>query len=143
MLSWLRKLFGGEPPQDQPLGGPKPGQNVPLQEPAAETPKVDPEAQAEADERDEPVELPGYVPPKLDTKECTGCSECILINEEAFQWNDDRQAELVNPGAATYSELVKAAERCAARCISPGTPKSADEPGLAKLMKRAERFNGS
>lgn len=138
MLSWVRKMFGGEPPKDEPLAGPKPGENAPLQEPAASKPRVGAEAEAE-----EAVELPDYVAPSLATKECTGCSECVLINEEAFQWNDDRQAELVNPDAATYAELVKAAERCAARCITPGTPKNADEPGLAKLMKRAERFNGS
>jgi pyruvate-ferredoxin/flavodoxin oxidoreductase len=141
MLCWLRKLFGGEPPKDEPLGAPKPGENVPLQEPAAEEPKVDSQAKAHVEET--PVELPEYVAPVLETKECTGCSECVLINDEAFQWNDDRQAELVNPDAATYAELVKAAERCAARCIKPGTPKDANEPGLAKLMKRAERFNQS
>ncbi len=83
----------------------------------------------------------GGMEPFLDVNQCTGCGECVLINPKMFVWNDKKQAELADYKAGTYKEMVKAAERCAARCIQPGDPWDPNEKGLDKLKKRAAKFN--
>jgi pyruvate-ferredoxin/flavodoxin oxidoreductase len=42
--------------------------------------------------------------------------------------------------AGPFKDIVKAAEKCAARVIHPGTPSDPNEKGLDKLLKRAEKF---
>ena len=79
--------------------------------------------------------------PFLDSNQCTGCGECVLINPKMFVWNDKKQAELADYTAGSYKEMVKAAERCAARCIRPGDPWDPNEKGVEKLQKRAAKFN--
>ena len=79
--------------------------------------------------------------PFLDSNQCTGCGECVLINPNMFGWNDKKQAQLLDPKAGAYKDIVKAAERCAARCIRPGDPWDPNETGVDKLVKRAAKFN--
>ncbi len=85
----------------------------------------------------------GYVAPWMETVECTACGECVAINGNMFKYNDKKQAELVDPNAGSFKDLVKAAERCPSRAIHPGHPGSAamSEKGMDKLVKRAAKFN--
>ncbi len=82
-----------------------------------------------------------YSAPWIETSECTACDECIKINNKAFKYNADKKAELVDPGAATFAQLVKSAELCTAGVIHPGLPRDPDAPGADKLIARAESFN--
>ena len=50
-------------------------------------------------------------------------------------------AEIGDPRAGTFKQLVQAAEACPAECIHPGDPMNPKEKGLDKLIKRAEPFN--
>ena len=84
----------------------------------------------------------GYAAPRLDSNECTGCGECVMLNPNIFAWNDKKQAYIKDPNGGSYKDLVKAAEKCAARCISPGLPADRSEKGVDKLIARAEKFNG-
>lgn len=83
-----------------------------------------------------------YVAPFLDSNECTGCGECVMVNPKIFAWNDKKQAFIQDPNGGPFKDLVKAAEKCAARCIKPGLPADRSEKGIEKLIKRAEKFNG-
>ncbi len=76
----------------------------------------------------------------IDTPECDGCEECIKINPKIFQFNADKQAEVINPQGGPYRDIVRAAEKCTVSCIHPGTPWNADEKDLDKLVKRAQAF---
>jgi pyruvate-ferredoxin/flavodoxin oxidoreductase len=79
--------------------------------------------------------------PWIDSELCTTCNECTNLNPKMFAYNENKQAYIKDPKAGPYSDLVKAAERCSARVIHPGTPLDPDEPDLAKWVKRAEPFN--
>ena len=81
-----------------------------------------------------------YEPVWIDTPECTSCDECIIINPDMFVYNDDKLAIVANPKAGTFSDIVKAAEKCGAEAIHPGTPFNSAEKGLEKLVKRAAKF---
>ena len=72
---------------------------------------------------------------------CTTCNECTQINNRIFVYNDDMQAEIVDPDAGTYREMVEAAESCQVSIIHPGQPRNPDEPNLKDLIARAEPFN--
>ena len=72
---------------------------------------------------------------------CTSCNDCTDALPAVFKYNDDKQAYVHNPKGGTYAKIVKAAEKCPAKCIHPGLPQNPDEPGLDKLLKRAEKFN--
>ena len=52
-----------------------------------------------------------------------------------------KQAEIKDPSAGTFAQLVTAAERCPVSAIHPGTPRNPKEKDLAKWLKRAEPFN--
>jgi pyruvate-ferredoxin/flavodoxin oxidoreductase len=84
----------------------------------------------------------GYVPATLDSNECTACGECIQLNPNIFAYNEKKQAYIKDPKAGPYKDLVKAAEKCAARAIKPGTPANPSEKDVEKLLKRAAKFNG-
>jgi ferredoxin/ribosomal protein L12E/L44/L45/RPP1/RPP2 len=79
--------------------------------------------------------------PWLDTAACTTCDDCMGINKMMFAYNDDKQAYLRDAKAGTYSDLVRAAEICPAKCIHPGKPLDPNEPGLDELIERAAPFN--
>jgi len=78
--------------------------------------------------------------PYIETPRCTTCDECTRLNKEMFAYDGNKQAYIVDPKAGTFKQLVIAAERCTAEIIHPGTPLNPDEKGLAKWLKRAERF---
>ncbi|MGD8384039.1 MAG: 2-oxoacid:acceptor oxidoreductase family protein [Lysobacterales bacterium] len=79
--------------------------------------------------------------PYIDTIRCTSCDDCLKVNPKLFVYNADQQAEIGDPRAGTYKQLVVAAEGCPAECIHPGDPLDPNEKGLDKLIKRAEPFN--
>jgi pyruvate-ferredoxin/flavodoxin oxidoreductase len=83
----------------------------------------------------------GFEPCWIETPECTACDECINIAPKAFAYNDQKLAVVINPKGAKFADIVKAAEKCTAGCIHPGTPWNPAETGLEKLMARAAKFN--
>jgi len=100
--------------------------------PASEAPA--PEA-PEAPAGDEVTE------PWIDTELCTSCNDCTNMNPRLFAYDGDKKAYIKDPRAGTFQELVKAAEKCAAQIIHPGTPLNPDEPDLEKWVERAKKFN--
>ena len=83
----------------------------------------------------------GYEPVWIETPECTACDECTGIAPKVFVYNDKKQATVANPKGAKFADLVKAAEKCTAGCLHPGTPWNMSEPGIDKLMARAAKYN--
>jgi len=81
-----------------------------------------------------------YEPVWVESPECTACDDCLDINSDIFAYNDQKQIIIANPQAGSYKDIVKAAEKCSAECIHPGTPFNANEAGLDKLIKRAEKY---
>ncbi|MBT6080019.1 MAG: pyruvate ferredoxin oxidoreductase [Gammaproteobacteria bacterium] len=81
-----------------------------------------------------------FEPVWIETPECTACDECVEIAPQTFQYNDDKLAVVINPSANSYKEIVKAAEKCTAECIHPGTPWNMSEKDIEKLTKRAEKY---
>ena len=81
-----------------------------------------------------------YEPVWLETPECTACDECVEIAPGVFQYNADGLAEVINPKGAPFKDIVKAAEKCTAGCLHPGSPWNASEKDLDKLIKRAEKY---
>ncbi|MGB5260160.1 MAG: 2-oxoacid:acceptor oxidoreductase family protein, partial [Gammaproteobacteria bacterium] len=82
----------------------------------------------------------GYEAVWIDSPECDACGECIKINPKIFAYNDQKQAVVINPKSGPYKDIVRAAEKCTVSCIHPGTPFNPDEKDVAKLIKRAEKF---
>jgi pyruvate-ferredoxin/flavodoxin oxidoreductase len=83
----------------------------------------------------------GYEPVYIDTPECTACDECTKLAPKVFQYNADKKATVINPQGAKFADLVKAAEKCTAGCLHPGTPWNMNEPGVDKLIARAAKYN--
>ncbi|HXU92666.1 MAG TPA: 2-oxoacid:acceptor oxidoreductase family protein [Gallionella sp.] len=83
----------------------------------------------------------GYEAAWVDTPECTACDECININPKVFGYDETKKVVILNPKAGSYLDLVKAAEKCTAGVIHPGTPWNLSEPNLDKLKQRAAKFN--
>jgi pyruvate-ferredoxin/flavodoxin oxidoreductase len=83
----------------------------------------------------------GYEQVWVDTPECTGCDECTNINPKVFAYNDMKKVIVINPKAGSYVDIVKAAEKCTAGVIHPGTPWNMSEANLDKLKLRAAKFN--
>jgi pyruvate-ferredoxin/flavodoxin oxidoreductase len=83
----------------------------------------------------------GYEPVWVESPECTACNECTTIAPKVFAYNDQKQAIVLNPQGAKFADIVKAAEKCTASCLHPGTPWNMAEPGVEKLMQRAAKFN--
>jgi pyruvate-ferredoxin/flavodoxin oxidoreductase len=81
-----------------------------------------------------------WEPVWVETPECTACDECTTINPKIFKYNKDKKIEIVDPKGGPYKDIVKAAEKCTAGCIHPGTPWNPGEPGLDKLVKRAQKY---
>ena len=94
-------------------------------------------AEAEADDEDDDLAMAPYI----DTALCTTCDDCININKKLFGYNDDKQAYIKDASAGTFAQLVKAAEKCPAEIIHPGTPINPKEKDLEKWIKRAEPFS--
>ena len=104
-------------------------------------PKVAP---AKPDAAAKPAAAPAAteVPPDpyIDSELCTSCNDCMKINSRMFQYNADKQAYIGDPAAGTFSELVKSAEGCPARCIHPGVPRAGDKTATPQLIARAAKF---
>jgi pyruvate-ferredoxin/flavodoxin oxidoreductase len=83
----------------------------------------------------------GYEPVWVDTPECTACDECININPKVFAYNEAKKAVILDPKAGSFLDVVKAAEKCTAGVIHPGTPWNMNEANLDKLKQRAAKFN--
>jgi pyruvate-ferredoxin/flavodoxin oxidoreductase len=81
-----------------------------------------------------------YEPVWIDTPECTACDECTNLNPKIFAYNGDKKAIVINAKGGSYKDIVKAAEKCTAGCIHPGTPFNPNEAGLDKLIQRAAKF---
>jgi pyruvate-ferredoxin/flavodoxin oxidoreductase len=79
--------------------------------------------------------------PWIESIRCTACDDCINLNPKMFAYNEDGLAYIKDARAGTFKELVQAAEKCAPSVIHPGDPLNPDEPGLDKLVARAEKFN--
>ncbi|KHF26445.1 hypothetical protein JV46_16940 [Solemya velum gill symbiont] len=47
---------------------------------------------------------------------------------------------MINPTGGAFKDIVRAAEKCTAGCLHPGTPFNPDEPGLEKLVQRAAKY---
>lgn len=82
-----------------------------------------------------------YEPVWVETPECTACDECINLAPKTFAYNDQKLAIIIDPKGSKFADIVKAAEKCTAGCIHPGTPWNMSEPGVDKLMARAAKFN--
>ena len=82
----------------------------------------------------------GSEAPWIDAAMCTTCNECININPQMFRYNADKQATIADASKGTFLQLVKAAEKCPAKCIHPGDPVNPSEPNLDALKKRAAVF---
>ncbi|MHC4217491.1 MAG: ferredoxin [Planctomycetota bacterium] len=106
--------------------------------PAAAAAPVEASEPAEAVVEEEEVEVEE---PWIDTALCTTCNDCMDINAQVFIYNANKQAIIGDPTAGTFEQLVKAAEKCPARCIHPGKPLNPDEPNLEQLIERARPFN--
>jgi pyruvate-ferredoxin/flavodoxin oxidoreductase len=83
----------------------------------------------------------GYEAVWVDTPECTACDECININPKVFGYNEAKKVVILNPKAGAFLDVVKAAEKCTAGVIHPGTPWNLSEANLDKLKQRAAKFN--
>ena len=81
-----------------------------------------------------------YEPVWVETPECTACDECTDLAPRVFRYNDQKQAVVIDPKGAPFKDIVKAAEKCTAGCLHPGTPWNAAEKDVEKLMKRAEKY---
>ncbi len=76
----------------------------------------------------------------IETPECTACDECTEIAPDVFAYNADKLAEVINPTAGSYKDIVRAAEKCTAGCLHPGTPWDMSEKDIDKWIKRAEKY---
>ena len=82
-----------------------------------------------------------YIAPWIDSAQCTSCDECIGINSKIFAYDERKHAYVKNPKGGSYKDLVRAAEKCTAQVIHPGTPFDSKEKDLDKLIQRAARYN--
>jgi pyruvate-ferredoxin/flavodoxin oxidoreductase len=79
--------------------------------------------------------------PWIDTDQCTSCDECVNLNGRMFAYNDQKKAYIKDAKAGSFSDLVKAAERCTARVIHPGLPTDRSAKDVDKWIARAEKYN--
>ena len=77
----------------------------------------------------------------VETHECTACDDCLAIAPGVFAYDEDKKIIVTDPKGSSYKNIVRAAEKCAAMAIHPGTPANPQEPDAAKLMQRAAKFN--
>ncbi|KOR29543.1 hypothetical protein TI04_08365 [Achromatium sp. WMS2] len=84
--------------------------------------------------------LPDWEPAWVDSPKCTTCDECLQIAPKVFQYNAEKQSMVVDPKGSTYRDIVRAAEKCTASCIHPGTPWDPNEKDVEKLLKRAAKY---
>ncbi|HVP00327.1 MAG TPA: 2-oxoacid:acceptor oxidoreductase family protein [Bryobacteraceae bacterium] len=83
----------------------------------------------------------GYIAPWIESNLCTSCNECININPKIFAYDADQHAYIKDAKGGPYKDLVRAAEKCTAQVIHPGTPANPSEKDAAKLKLRAAKYN--
>lgn len=98
-------------------------------------------AQAVAESATPAQEADDYMAPWIDSDECTACDECMNINKNIFAYNENHKAYIKNPNGGPYSDLVKAAEKCTAQVIHPGTPANKNEKDIDKWIERGKKYN--
>ena len=118
-----------------PASSPLPTSAVVESEAAAPTP---PETEAPVQAR--VAAPPAIEGPWVESALCTTCDDCLQINRLLFVYDENKQIRIGDPRAGTYAQLVRAAEKCPARCIHPGEPLDPSEKGLEALRRRAEPF---
>jgi len=123
-------------PSTAPSPEPPPPSYAEATEAASPPPAAAEPAAAIEEQEDEPSFDEAYV----DSVLCTTCNECINLNPRLFAYNANRQAEIADASAGTFEQLVKAAEKCPARCIHPGAPRAGDETATDEVVARVERF---
>ncbi len=96
-----------------------------------------PAAEPETEDDDEDLAMAPYI----ETALCTTCDDCLDINKKLFAYDDNKQAYIKDAAAGTFAQLVKAAEKCPAAIIHPGTPLNPREKDLDKWIERARPFN--
>ena len=82
-----------------------------------------------------------YTAPWIDSAQCTSCDECLGINPKIFAYDENKHAFVKNAKGGPYKDLVRAAEKCTAQVIHPGTPFDPKEKDADKLIKRAAKYN--
>jgi pyruvate-ferredoxin/flavodoxin oxidoreductase len=83
----------------------------------------------------------GYTAPWIESELCTSCNECVGINSKIFAYDADQHAYVKDAKGGPYKDLVRAAEKCTAGVIHPGTPADPNEKDAAKLLARAAKYN--
>jgi ferredoxin len=116
-----------------PLPGVAPPSAAPVPVPVAE--EVSSAAVPQVEEEEAFLEEPW-----IDSGLCTTCNECTNLNGRMFRYNANKQAELADRSAGSFEELVKAAEKCPARCIHVGAPPASDPSVTEDLRARALKF---
>jgi ferredoxin len=122
------------------IAGDAPVASLPASEPLPALADAEAEEKAVEEDEEEEEEV-SFDEPWLDTAMCTTCDDCMGVNKMMFAYNDNKQAIITDPKAGTFSDLVRAAEICPAKCIHPGKPMDPNEPGLDELIARAAPFN--
>ena len=84
---------------------------------------------------------PAVEGPYIDSPMCTTCNDCTKINPRMFRYDENDQAYIADATAGSFEQLVRAAEKCPARCIHPGTPRAGDSSATPALLARAAPFN--
>jgi len=79
--------------------------------------------------------------PWIESAMCTSCNECMNINNKIFAYDADKHAYIKDARGGPYKDLVRAAEKCTAQVIHPGTPLDPKEKDVEKLLKRAAKYN--
>jgi ferredoxin len=97
-------------------------------------------AEPGTEETDDTDDEPLLEEPWVDSVLCTTCNECTNLNGRLFAYNADKQATIADASAGTYEDLVRAAEKCPARCIHPGSPRPDDATATPELLARAQAF---
>ncbi len=81
-----------------------------------------------------------FEPVWIETSECTSCDECVELNPNIFAYDENTQAYVKDPKGGPFADIVKAAEKCTAGVIHPGTPSNSNEKDLEKLIQRAAKY---
>ena len=100
----------------------------------------DAESPDETDDTPAVVDADVSEEPWISSALCTSCNDCMDINAQMFVYDGNKQATIGDPRAGTFAQLVRAAEKCPARCIHPGKPLNTEEPDLKKFIERAKPF---
>lgn len=133
-------LVGGAVPTSPPAAASGASAPAPTAAPSASAPAPAP-GPAPGPAPAAPAAARAAAGPFIDSMLCTSCNECIQLNGKLFVYDENKQARIGDPSAGTFAQLVKAAERCPARCIHPGAPRPDDRSATPKLVARAAKFN--